>query len=408
MGDSELSDDGDSEELLSDELDEDTTMQLDQLYCVACDKSFKTIGARENHETSKKHQENLNNLIDEMKKEDGDDNEDGEDVEDGGVSEDVEDDFTDKDGLISESNSLKGKKNKKKGKSSGFKQTENADSSEDDSVNVFIKPVSDDDDGKDFGKKRGKGKNKKRGKDKESTPTVKMTETEDGEDNPEGVEDAVIDVANGNDEVTCKERILKKSKKNKKKNKGSGNKLRNYEDSSEEGDENEFIKPVSDDDSRDFGMKRGKGKNKKKGKDKEFSSVKITETNEGREDKLNLEESENSKPGNAEDIIQENESRTAQVNGNIDQNNKDDVDADNPSKGKKSNKSTKSSKHERLVDAQSDLQRGDLNCAQCKTNFPSKNKLYNHLKSSGHAVYLPQVGGGGEDDTKSKKKKSKK
>merc|ERR1712059_60345 len=215
--DSELSDDGDSEELLSDELDEDTTMQLDQLYCVACDKSFKTIGARENHETSKKHQENLNNLIDEMKKEDGDDNEDGEDVEDGGVSEDVEDDFTDKDGLISESNSLKGKKNKKKGKSSGFKQTENADSSEDDSVNVFFKPVSDDDDGKDFGKKRGKGKNKKRGKDKESTPTVKMTETEDGEDNPEGVEDAVIDVANGNDEVTCKERILKKSKKNKKK-----------------------------------------------------------------------------------------------------------------------------------------------------------------------------------------------
>merc|ERR1712059_237434 len=143
-----------------------------------------------------------------------------------------------------------------------------------------------------------------------------------------------------------------------------------------------------------MGMKRGKGKNKKKGKDKEFSSVKITETNEGREDKLNLEESENSKPGNAEDIIQ--------------QNNKDDVDADNPSKGKKSNKSTKSSKHERLVDAQSDLQRGDLNCAQCKTNFPSKNKLYNHLKSSGHAVYLPQVGGGGEDDTKSKKKKSKK
>ncbi|KAK6620380.1 hypothetical protein RUM44_006781 [Polyplax serrata] len=31
----------------------------------------------------------------------------------------------------------------------------------------------------------------------------------------------------------------------------------------------------------------------------------------------------------------------------------------------------------------------DLTCAVCKNQFPSKNKLFNHLKSTGHSVYLP-------------------
>lgn len=30
-------------------------------------------------------------------------------------------------------------------------------------------------------------------------------------------------------------------------------------------------------------------------------------------------------------------------------------------------------------------------CATCNNNFPSKNKLFNHLKQSGHSVYLPKV-----------------
>ena len=29
-----------------------------------------------------------------------------------------------------------------------------------------------------------------------------------------------------------------------------------------------------------------------------------------------------------------------------------------------------------------------LLCAKCKAKFPSKNKLFDHLKSTGHAVYL--------------------
>ncbi|XP_063695606.1 dnaJ homolog subfamily C member 21 [Culicoides brevitarsis] len=32
----------------------------------------------------------------------------------------------------------------------------------------------------------------------------------------------------------------------------------------------------------------------------------------------------------------------------------------------------------------------DLKCATCNNSFPSKNKLFNHLKQSGHSVYLPK------------------
>merc|ERR1711972_774039 len=59
--DSECSDDDES--LLS---DEELGEELDSLYCVACDKIFKTVGAKDNHETSKKHKDNLEKLIAEM------------------------------------------------------------------------------------------------------------------------------------------------------------------------------------------------------------------------------------------------------------------------------------------------------------------------------------------------------
>jgi DnaJ family protein A protein 5 len=50
-----------------------------------------------------------------------------------------------------------------------------------------------------------------------------------------------------------------------------------------------------------------------------------------------------------------------------------------------------------------------LHCAKCKAKFPSKNKLFDHLKSTGHAVYL----GDKSDEvpaqtSKKSKKKSKK
>lgn len=62
---------GDIEEDVSD-YDEEEQQLIDDLYCVACDKIFKTVGAKDNHETSRKHRENMEKLIEEMKAEEGD------------------------------------------------------------------------------------------------------------------------------------------------------------------------------------------------------------------------------------------------------------------------------------------------------------------------------------------------
>ena len=51
--------------------EEDLEQLIEDLYCVACDKLFKTAGARDNHETSKKHRENMEKLVKEMREEEG-------------------------------------------------------------------------------------------------------------------------------------------------------------------------------------------------------------------------------------------------------------------------------------------------------------------------------------------------
>ena len=57
-----------------DNIEEETEMghedsELDDLFCVACDKMFRTVGAKENHETSRKHKDNMDKLIKEMQEE---------------------------------------------------------------------------------------------------------------------------------------------------------------------------------------------------------------------------------------------------------------------------------------------------------------------------------------------------
>merc|ERR1712228_1170360 len=78
------SSDEEAEESIQDsDLDEEELECLDDLYCVACDRLFKTIGAKENHETSKKHKENIDKLIKEMQEEE----EGGEDIVEDDISE---------------------------------------------------------------------------------------------------------------------------------------------------------------------------------------------------------------------------------------------------------------------------------------------------------------------------------
>jgi len=84
----EYTDSEEEEELEEqDEDDEQDLGGLEQLYCVACDKLCKSFAAKENHETSRKHKDNLQKLIEEMQGE----AEDEEEEEDSNASEDDED-----------------------------------------------------------------------------------------------------------------------------------------------------------------------------------------------------------------------------------------------------------------------------------------------------------------------------
>merc|ERR1712130_846788 len=65
----QYSDSEDDEGEMGEEENEDDLEDLDELYCVACDKLCKSLAAKENHETSKKHKENMAKLIEEMKEE---------------------------------------------------------------------------------------------------------------------------------------------------------------------------------------------------------------------------------------------------------------------------------------------------------------------------------------------------
>merc|ERR1719341_1371621 len=65
----QYTDSEDDEEEMREEVNEEDLEDLDELYCVACDKLCKSLTAKENHVTSKKHKENMAKLIEEMKEE---------------------------------------------------------------------------------------------------------------------------------------------------------------------------------------------------------------------------------------------------------------------------------------------------------------------------------------------------
>lgn len=91
--------------------EDDTEDYLDDLYCVACNRGFKNENAFANHETSKKHRENLGKLKAEMQ------NEEDAHQNSGRRKEQEEVEQTDED-LKPPNRSRKGKKDAKKSKTS--------------------------------------------------------------------------------------------------------------------------------------------------------------------------------------------------------------------------------------------------------------------------------------------------
>ena len=85
--------DSEEEELEGEQEEEELDLGgLEELYCVACDRLCKSVGAKENHETSKKHKENMEKLILEMQGEEDEheDESDGDEMEEDGAEEEPE------------------------------------------------------------------------------------------------------------------------------------------------------------------------------------------------------------------------------------------------------------------------------------------------------------------------------
>jgi len=308
--------DSDNEDMGS---EEDLGEELDDLYCVACDKVFRTVGAKENHETSKKHRDNLERLVEEMNEEEVGEINEGDDSEEVYDEEDVED---------------------------------NEEEKQENCEEISLKDVN--------------------GIIKEETLLVGDDKLENYEKVKDINKSSVSELDSDNSRNVESKSKRKKEKKKRKK------KLPNLivESDSEQSVNNEFLKsPASSSDESNNRKKKGKGKNKKSKKDKSppvnCSKIPTDLINEVETNELN----------NVVNVGTENKVLEENV-----------LDIEEITIIKASDEKTlhnyKKSNSKTNVDV-GGIGKGDLACAQCRKSFASKNKLFNHLKSSGHAVYLP-------------------
>jgi len=314
--------DTDVEESCSD-LDETDLVaeELDQLYCVACDRLFRTQGAKENHESSRKHKLNLDTLVAEMNNERASSG----NLDEGSDKENIElDDSSSENCQIplhpqSRSKSKKQKKKqKKKAENIAMKndndilEKEPVRNRNDESVDDSDSPVS------------TWGSKKKSKKQKKKVVNELLSCSED-----EKLEDSKIAVLS-EDDVSWDGKSKNKSNKSKKKSQKSANSCKSKSKN-----------------TQDLGKKPPAGN--------------IAET----------------QPLQNSAVVMEHE-EVAIVQTEADE---------DRSKFTERDYSLSSSK---IADVDVPATSKDLSCAHCKAIFPSKNKLFSHLKSTGHAVYLPK------------------
>lgn len=289
-------------ESLSDSEISNESEEENDLYCVACNKVFKNPKAFANHESSKKHKENVEYLKqtqgieEESEKSDEEDNFDSfEEDENDLYCVACDKEFKNRKALLNHETSEKHIENVEKLKQSMLdeeKKLQEINSTEDKKVNGTNEPEI---------PEIGDGGKKKNKKNKKVIRIQKMSVTEDSE---------------------LSDMDLKKN-----------------------------IETTSSD--HEFDTKSSK-KTKKKNKQKPAANTKKPE--EAVETPLN-EENENN---------QQNEI----VNN------------------KKDKKAKKAPKKNITIEDIADIDTTH-NCVICKSNFPSKNKLFEHLKKTGHSVALP-------------------
>jgi len=341
--DEDIEDDEDIDEE-TDQLEEEESL-LDDLYCVVCDKMFKTAKAKAICEGSKKHKDKLEKLIQEME------------AEENGLNKSLSENDSDSEVL-----------NGVDCVTSDFETEKKLDD------------LSPEDEPSEKIPTKGKGKSKKQKKKQKKAQQQNI----ESDSELEKDESLLVDKESDDDDAF---KGKGKSKKQKKKPKKAQPQV--IESNSESEEEESFIANRESSDDEAFKSKKNKKKRRNVNK---VSNSTVSVTN-----------NKNSHPNpslNAESVQPDTDkvdNDVTVVNNGI-----EEESSDQPKKNKKSKQKKGSNRQDQ--DEEDCVGRGDLICAQCRNSYPSKNKLYDHLKTSGHAVFLPTLG----SDSKQSKVKSKK
>ncbi|KAK2717078.1 dnaJ homolog subfamily C member 21-like [Artemia franciscana] len=325
--------------------DEMSSISGEDLYCPACNKLFRTAKSFYNHENSKRHKENVKRLRLHLLEEDEDISQLNSNAE---LSEQEEETVQDKIDIIElELEEATEKKMKVKSEEKKAFTSVGYDLDSDDEIDnveeAFAQDVSLHEIDSD-GEQIAEGK-KKAQKNKKKKALVSIDNEIDS------TEETILDI---DSEVVKEEK--RKAKKNKKK--------KAFTAVVQDTDDNEeIIVPTEVCGNGDDDICRKKKSKKVKNKKGDKLSEKLKATEYIKPDKL--EGVGNAALGTGAEVLEE---------------------------GVKENREKK----KKSAESKPVL----LECAMCKKEYPSKNKLFDHLKETGHAIYL-----GRDSDAKNKKGK---
>ncbi|XP_022197623.2 dnaJ homolog subfamily C member 21 [Nilaparvata lugens] len=366
------------DQMTTDEESDEENPLLDSLYCIACEKLFKNPKAFANHESSKKHKENVQ-LIKESMLEEEEEDEEEEEVSGEGDEEINSEEDEDINGEVGEE------------EINGKEEEENISGKEEkeDIEEIIVKAEED------------TGENDEEDltpSDLEEEKILKRLEAipsdDDGEDYNDPVLTDYIDKKLASLKLRKKENSSmpeeicetkkKLSKKQKKKQKQNSKMMSSEMDDS--GDDNDDDDELKIDDL---------GSSKKQRKKKLQMKVLLERKNKRDE----VVEDKSDKADNCEPEIQ-GSSNEAEVKSRLAEttNDSDPVqssstlpnsDETQDARETKSKNSVKNVKKDRNTPVNNSSSTVTLFCQVCKAKFPSKNKLFQHLEKTKHAVYIP-------------------
>ncbi|KAK0163568.1 hypothetical protein PV327_007237 [Microctonus hyperodae] len=332
------------EELSGNSDNESSTMSLDFLQCVACNKLFKTQKAFINHENSKKHKDSVMAMKKMMADEETlHSNGDGE-------AENICDEMETSEGeLISNSDD---------------------DSNESSSENRKMK------------KKRPKFHlDKPQENEQYLFPGPSEESTDKNENEVDTSEGELISDQELDDEPVIN--IVTRGKKNKKKGKNIQHSVIDHES--------------NDDESFDLDVGLSKKQRKKR---------QVIENLEKKRENEREKVEEDQQPDQNDESSENNQIKVEEVKTNSKL---------EKSKGKKakearnaqkvsSNSKSKEKSQQNEADNEFNIKNIDHFCVACKTEFSSKNKLFDHLRKSGHATHIPNAMKSVRKNARAKKK----